>query len=123
MKFVSVLAAIAIVNAQEEGEEAAATTEPAAKLGTGEACTKETAGNCDAGLCCAEGVFKEDVVDGEVAENYMDNVISVCNGEKESEYENDDGEAYWMTCMEIASGAAYLATVATSVATAAYITL
>ena len=109
MKFATVLAAIAIVNAQEE-EGAAEEAAPA--LGAGEDCAENKAG-CDAGLCCAEGVYKEDVVDGEVSDNYLDNLITICNGEKESEYENENGEGYWMTCLEV-DGAQKLAAAATA---------
>ena len=65
---------------------------------------------------------EEDVVDGEVSENYRDNVIKVCNGEKETEYANDDGEEYWMACLDdIEGAAAYIAPIASAVVTAAYL--
>ena len=118
----------AVVHAQDEegaaeegaAEEGAAEEGAAAELETGAACTANS--ECAAGLCCAEGVFKEDVVDGEVSENYRDNVIKVCNGEKETEYANDDGEEYWMACLDdIEGAAAYIAPIASAVVTAAYL--
>ena len=132
MKFVIkvLLCFVAVVHAQDEeaaeegaGEEVAAEEgagEEAASLETGAVCINNN--ECAAGLCCAEGVFKEDVVDGEVSENYRDNVISVCNGEKETEFANDDGEEYWMACLaDIEGAAAYIAPIASAAVTAAYL--
>ena len=103
MKFVSLFAAVAL--AQEEETEAA----PA--LARGEACVENPTG-CDVGLCCAEGIFKEDVIDGEVSDSFYDNLITICSGDGESEYANDEGEEYWMTCITIDGATKVAASVA-----------
>ena len=119
MKF-AIIAALALVNAQDEEApaEGEAAAEEAPKIAAGEDC-KENPTGCDAGLCCAEAVFKEDVVEGEVAENYLDNMKTVCNGEKETEWTDADEQGYWTTCLKVA-GAEKLAAVATAALATAY---
>lgn len=53
---------------------------------------------CQPGLCCAEGIYKDDVVDGDVSESYMDNMIHVCQKRDEGEFMTEDGEEYWTMC-------------------------
>merc|ERR1719263_1153803 len=128
MKFAA-LATIAIVNAQDE---AAAEGEAAAEapvLAFGDACSLDagTHGDCDSaqGLCCMEGIFEEDIVNGEMQEGYLENMISVCNYKNEGEFTQEDTEdKYWTSagCIPVGSYAVKLATAATAVFTAAYMT-
>ena len=68
------------------------------KFKSGANCKKKEK-DCDAGLCCGEGVFKEDVVGGEVKEDYLKNMITVCFDEKSGKYKNKDDEEYWFICI------------------------
>ena len=97
MKFFALAALFAVAHAQDE--EAAADGEAAAAIGAGESCADNRTG-CDAGLCCGEGIYKEDVVDGEVAEGYEANAIIICNDETAEDYANADGEEYYFSCLE-----------------------
>ena len=54
-----------------------------------------------------------------MSESYLDNLITVCNPKKDSEYTNDGGEEYWMTCLVI-KGAYQLAAGITALATSTY---
>merc|ERR1719473_1936002 len=97
MKLLALTALLAIATAQDE--EAAAEGD-ATKIASGESC-KDNKMGCDEGLCCGEGVYEEDVVDGEVSDNYEENMIIICYDEKGEEYTNDDGEKYYFSCMKM----------------------
>ena len=96
----------------------AATADP---LGSGESCADNKSG-CDAGLCCGEGIYKDDVVDGEVQEGYEANAVIICHDEAADEYANADGEEYYFSCMEASEegNAKSLAVSAMAVASIAY---
>lgn len=121
MKFLALTALVAVASAQdEEGGDA----EAAAVLAQGESCADNQAG-CDAGLCCGEGIYKDDVVDGEVTEGFEANAIVICNAEATDEYANADGEEYWFSCLEIAAegNAKALTASVAAFASAAYLML
>ena len=115
MKFFSLLAIVAVAQAQDE-EAAEGEAAVVAELESGAPCL-DAPSTCAAGLCCAEGIFKEDVIEGEVADSYLDNLITVCTPSKESEYTSDDGEEFWMTCLKIDTGATYVAAGIAAIAT------
>merc|ERR1711939_590134 len=99
MGFLALTCMLALATAEEEKE-------AIEKIASGESCADNKTG-CDAGLCCGEGVAEGDVVDGKVAENYLDNAVTVCFDEKAEEFENDDGK-YYFSCLKV-DGAAKLA--------------
>ena len=117
MKFFALTALFAVAAAQDEAE-----GEAVAALAAGEVCLDNVSG-CDAGLCCGEGIYKDDVVDGEVQEGFEANMITICNAEGSDEYANADGEEYFFTCMEAAEegGAKALTVSVAAAATAAYL--
>merc|ERR1712166_249728 len=96
----------------------------AGTLTQGESCAEDNAG-CEAGLCCGQGIYKDDVVDGEVKEGYEANAVFVCNAEAADEYANEDGEEYWFSCLETATegNAKALTASVAAFATAAYLML
>ena len=117
MKFLALTALIAVAQAQDEAAEG----EAAAVLAAGESCADNKSG-CDAGLCCGEGIYKDDVVDGEVQEGYDANAVIICHDEAADEYANADGEEYYFSCMEVSAegNAKYLVVSAMAVASIAY---
>ena len=64
-----------------------------------------------------------DVVKGEVADTYRDHIISICHGERESEYTSDSNIDYWMACMRGVNQAINITTVVSATVTAAYLLL
>merc|ERR1711939_351206 len=112
MKLLALTALLAIATAQDE--EAAGD-----KIASGESCA-ENKGGCDEGLCCGEGVYEEDVVDGEVSDNYEENMIIICYEEGGEEYTNDDGEKYYFSCMKDTMATMFAATFA-AIATSAFL--
>ena len=111
------VALLAVAYAQDEAAEG----EAAAPGLAADADCKENPAGCDAGLCCAEAIYKEDIVDGQVSDSYTDNLLTICQAEDATEYANPDGEEYCVTCIPLAEGGATkLAAAAATVATALY---
>merc|ERR1719263_2750509 len=71
-----------------------------AQISFGEACENRDS-VCEAGLCCGEGVYEDDIVNGQVSTDYKDNMVVICNEENAEEYEDpDNGELYYFTCFK-----------------------
>ena len=111
MKFATIAFA-ALVKAQDD----AAPAEEAASFVSGDPCKKGDV--CGVGLCCADMMLKDDVVDGEISDSYLDNLITVCNAKIDTEYTSGEEEEYWASCLpeagsasKIAAGFAAIATV------------